>query len=390
MQNSKILEFIRNLYIDLYSEDEFVPLHAPTFSDKEKEYLLNCLESTFVSSVGEYVTRFERSVCEYTHSRFAIACVNGTSALHLALCLAGVKPNTEVITQPLTFVATANAIVYAGAQPVFLDINSESLGLSDIKLEEFLQNECELRDIGCFNKKTNKQITACLPMHTFGHPCKIDKIKNLCDEYKIALVEDAAESLGSTYGEKHTGTFGKFGVLSFNGNKIITTGGGGMVLTDSEEDFQRAKHVSTTAKRTHQWEYFHDQLGYNYRLPNINAALGVAQMEKLNELLRSKREIAAQYENFFVKNFDSSFVKFCPEPKGTRSNYWLNSIIFSNQINRDEFLKLSNEAKIMTRPAWNLLHKLPMYENCQTGDLSVSEQIANCLVNIPSSPILSR
>jgi aminotransferase in exopolysaccharide biosynthesis len=376
-----VVKFIRALY----GTDAPIPLHEPRFSGNEKEYLADCIDSTYVSSVGKYVDRFEEIVAAFTGAKRAVAIVNGTEALHLALRLAGVEPGTEVITQPLTFIATANAIHYTGAQPVFVDVDPETLGLSPASLLGFLEEFATIDDKGnCINRSTGRRIKACVPMHTFGHPVRIDLITEICSRYNIVVVEDAAESLGSTFLGRHTGTFGKLGVLSFNGNKIITTGGGGMILTDDDELGNLAKHLSTQAKVKHAWEFRHDMSGYNYRLPNLNAALGVAQMEKLGLLLEKKRILAHQYRDFFAE----LGIPFVSEPEGARSNYWLNSILMKDREQRDDFLAFTNSRGIMTRPAWNLMTRLPMYENNQAYNLTNAGWIEDRLVNIPSSPIL--
>lgn len=383
----QITDFIKELY---KNESGIIPLHAPVFRGNEKKYLLNCIDTTFVSSVGEYVTKFEEKVRQYTGAEKAIVTVNGTAALHLALLAVGVKPNEEVITQPVTFVATVNAIAYCNAYPVFLDIDDETLGLSHSNLIRWLENNTFIKNNSqtnlpeTFNKITGRRIAAVVPMHTYGHPCKIDSIVEICNNYGIPVVEDAAESLGSFYKNKHTGTFGRLGVLSFNGNKIVTTGGGGMILTNDSELGDKLKHLTTQAKLPHPWEFFHDEVGYNYRMPNINAALGLAQMEQINEFIASKRKIASIYKDFF-NTMNISFVK---EPEHAVSNYWLNVILFSNQEERDHFLAFSNSQGIITRPVWTLMNRLPMFKQCQHDNLTISSWFAERAVNIPSSVIL--
>jgi len=373
----RIIGFIREIY---NQPEGIIPLHSPVFTGNEKQYLDECIDSTFVSSVGKYVEHFENQITGYTHTKKAVAIVNGTSALHLALRLVDVKPGNEVITQPLSFIATANAITYCSAVPVFVDIDKDTLGLSPHSLEGFLYNNAELHNDICINKKTGRIIKACIPVHTFGHPCRIDEIVKICDHWKIVVVEDAAESIGSFYKKQHTGTFGKIGILSFNGNKTITTGGGGMIITDDEELGIRAKHLSTQAKVKHPWEFFHDETGYNYRMPNINAALGVAQMENISNILENKRQTAHHYLRFF----ENTGITFFKEPEDARSNYWLNSILLNDSKEKDVFLEYSNKNGVMTRPAWKLTTKLPMYKSCLYSDLSNAESIENCLVNIPS------
>lgn len=374
------VSFVRQVY---HKPTGVISLHEPRFRGNEKKYLMECIDSTFVSSVGKFVTQFEEMVAAYTGAKYAIATVNGTASLHIALLLAGVKRDDEVITQPLTFIATANAISYTGAKPIFIDVDKDTMGLSPEKLKEWLKKnvEIDIKTNKAINKATNKFITACVPMHTFGHPCRIDEIVTICSEYNIVVIEDAAESLGSYYKGKHTGTFGKLATLSFNGNKTITTGGGGMILTDDEKLAKQAKHLTTTAKVPHKWEYVHDYIGYNYRLTNIAAALGVAQMEQLPNFINSKRELAKSYNQLFNK----CDIEFFVEPKYAESNYWLQAIILTDRVQRDAFLKISNNQRVMTRPIWELMNKLEMFKDCQTGDLSNAEWLADRVVNIPSS-----
>jgi len=376
-----VIDFIQNIY----KTKNYIPLHEPRFVGNEKKYLNECIDSTFVSSVGKFVDEFEEKIAEYTGIKYAVATSNGTSALHIALLLANVSSNDEVITQPLTFVATCNAISYCGAQPVFIDVDKDTMGLSPSALAEFLENNTSIKDQQCINNKTGKVIKACVPMHTFGHPCRIDEIKDICDQYHIVLIEDAAESLGSIYKNKHTGTFGQMGVMSFNGNKIITAGGGGCIITNDKELAKKAKHLTTTAKVTHKWNFNHDMVGYNYRMPNINAALLVAQLESLDDFISNKRKLASAYKKFF-NGIDCVFVK---ELIDSRSNYWLNSIILKNKQQRDEFLDETNSNNVMTRPIWTLMNKLPMYEHAQCGSLTNSEWLEERVVNIPSSVTIS-
>jgi len=377
---NKIVTFIKNTF----DNDGFIPLHEPRFMGNEKKYLNDCVDSTYVSSVGQYVDEFEEKLASYTGAKYAIATSNGTSALHVALKLLDVNENSEVLTQALSFVATVNAISYCNAKPVFIDVSKKTMGLSPKKLLKFLEKHTFMNKNGeCINKKTKKVIKACVPMHTFGHPCEIDKIVDICNKYNIDVVEDAAESLGSFYQTKHTGTFGKIGVFSFNGNKIITTGGGGMIVTDDENIAKRAKHLTTTAKIPHKWEYIHDELGFNYRMPNINAALGVAQLENLTRYLYKKRELTYKYSQFF-KNEDISLIH---EPKDAKSNYWLQTIILKDKKHRDAFLEHTNKNGVMTRPIWKLLNSLTMYENCQCDSLKNSKWFEKRVVNIPSSVI---
>ena len=376
----KVVDFIK----ETFNTKEFIALHEPRFIGNEKKYLNDCIDSTFVSSVGKYVDRFEKEFASFVGAKYAIATVNGTAALHISLLLANVKKDDEVITQPLTFIATCNAISYIGAKPVFVDVDLDTMGLSPESLNFFLEANCEIINNQCINKTTNKIIKACVPMHTFGHPCKIEEIKEICDIWNISLVEDAAESLGSFYKDKHTGTFGKVGAFSFNGNKIITSGGGGVIVTDDEQIAKRAKHITTTAKIPHPYEYVHDEIAYNYRLPNINAALLVAQMENLEKFLESKRELASTYEKFFK----TSNIDFIKEPKDSKSNYWLQAVLLNDLKQRDEFLEFTNKNGVMTRPIWRLMNELEMYKDCQKDELKNAKYLEQRVVNIPSSVIL--
>lgn len=371
------VEFIR----EYYNTNEFIPLHAPYFGGNEKAYLNECIDTTFVSSVGKFVDQFEANIATFTGAKYAVATVNGTAALHIALKLAGVLQGDEVITQSLTFIATCNAISYIGAHPIFVDVDRETMGLSPEKLQHFLANETKMINGACINKTTNRIIKAVVPMHTFGIPIDLDSLKTVCEPFNIKIVEDAAESLGSYQNKKHTGTNGLFGTLSFNGNKTITTGGGGMILTNDESLAKKAKHITTTAKIPHRWDFNHDQVGYNYRMPNINAALGCAQLEKLPEILKNKRELALKYEDFF-KGKPAHFVT---EPKNTTANYWLNAIVLENAGDRDEFLTATNNAGVMTRPIWKLMNGLPMFNNAQKGNLENSIWLEERVINLPSS-----
>ncbi|MDC3479216.1 LegC family aminotransferase [Escherichia coli] len=377
MNIKSIIEFVR----DVYKTDEFIPLHAPVFNGNEKKYVLDTLDSTFVSSVGKYVDDFERKMESYTGTARAVATVNGTAALSAALYLAGVKRGDLVITQALTFIATCNALYHLGAEPVFTDVSPVSMGLCPVALDNWLSENTELTEKGCVHRKTRQVVRAVVPMHTFGHPVELDELITVCQKWHIVLVEDAAESLGSFYKGKHTGTLGDYGALSFNGNKIITTGGGGMVLCRSSEAGVRAKHVTTTAKVPHPYEFYHDEPGFNYRMPNLNAALGCGQMERLDSFLKQKRELAQRYEAFFA----GSEFRFVKEPEYAQSNFWLNAIICENMDARDAMLVQMNEAKVMVRPIWKLMHRLPMFEHAMRDDLKNSEQIEACLINIPSS-----
>ena len=375
-----VINFIQKIY----KTTSFIPLHEPKFIGNEKKYLNECIDSAFVSSVGKFVDEFEEKIANYTGAKYAIATSNGTSALHISLLLANVEQSDEVITQPLTFVATCNAISYCGANPVFVDVDKETMGLSPSALKTFLKNNTSIIGQQCINNSTGKVIKACVPMHTFGHPCRIDEIKDICDKYHIFLIEDAAESLGSIYKNKHTGTYGQVGVMSFNGNKIITAGGGGCIVTNDKTLAKKAKHLTTTAKVPHKWDFYHDMVGYNYRMPNLNAALLVAQLENLDNFVHNKRKLAHMYEEFF-NGINCVFVK---ESIESRSNYWLNSILLKNKQQRDEFLNETNSQNVMTRPIWTLMNKLPMFEHNQCGDLTNSEWLEERAVNIPSSVIL--
>jgi len=374
------IEFIQ----EIYKSKEFIPLHEPRFSGNEKKYINECIDSTFVSSIGKYVDEFEEKIAKYSGAKFAVATSNGTSALHVSLLLANVDQNDEVITQSLTFIATCNAISYCRAQPIFIDVDKDTMGLSPAALECFLKDNTTVKNKQCINNITGRVIKACVPMHTYGHPCKIDKIRQICDEHHIFLIEDAAESVGSKYKDKHTGTFGQLGVMSFNGNKIITSGGGGCIVTNDKILAKKAKHLTTTAKVPHKWDFNHDMVGYNYRMPNINAALLVAQLENLNSFLANKRKLAKTYEEFF-KTQEYTFFK---EPKLSKSNYWLNTLLLKDKTQRDKFLKETNSSNVMTRPVWIMMHKLPMFENAQCGDLTNSEWLNDRVVNIPSSVVV--
>ena len=380
IQNLAVINFIKSTY----DNNKFIPLHEPKFIGNEKKYVSECIDSTFVSSVGKFVDEFEEKIAKYTGAKYAVATTNGTLALHISLLIAGVDKDCEVITQPLTFVATCNAISYCFSKPIFVDVDRDTMGLSPSALKSFLENNTIVVNKQCINKKTRKIIKACVPMHSYGHPCRINEIKEICDEYYIFLIEDAAESLGSFYKNEHTGTFGNLGIISFNGNKIITSGGGGCIVTNDEVLANKAKHLTTTAKLPHKWDFNHDRVGYNYRMPNINAALLVAQLEKLDDFIINKRNLAKKYEIFF-KNSNFNFFK---EPKNCKSNYWLNSILLKNKTQRDEFLEESNLNGVMTRPIWILMNKLPMFKDCQCDYLQNSYWLEDRVVNIPSSVTL--
>lgn len=373
-----VIQFIRDTF---NAPEAFVPLHAPWFGGNEKKYLLDTIDSTFVSSVGAYVNRFEDMMAEITGAKHAIAITNGTTALHLALILAGVKRDEEVITQPLTFVATANAITHAGGIPVFVDVDKDTMGMSPAALSAFLEEHTVKENGLTINKHSGRRITACVPMHTFGFPARIEEIAAICAEYNIVLVEDAAESLGSYVDGKHTGTFGLLGTFSFNGNKTVTCGGGGAIVTDDDEIAKLAKHLSTTAKIPHPYEFVHDAVGYNYRMPNLNAAVACAQLEMLPQILENKRELAHLYDSYF----SSEPIRFVTELPGTKANYWLNTIVLNSLEERNAFLEATNGQQVMTRPIWQLMNKLPMYEQCLCGPLDNAEWLEQRVVNIPSS-----
>ncbi len=363
-----------------YPGKDFVGLHEPVFIGNERIYVIDAIDSTFVSSVGAYVNRFEEMLMRITGAKYAIAIVNGTNALHMGLILAGVQREDEVLSQALTFIATANAISYIGAQPVFLDVDKDTLGMSPDALKDFLHQNAERRHDGTYNKGTGRKIAACVPMHTFGLPCRIDEIAAICEEWNIYLVEDAAESLGSYYKGRHTGVFGSIGIFSFNGNKTVTCGGGGALVTNDEVIAKRAKHLTTQAKVPHKWEFVHDEIGYNYRMPNLNAALACAQLEQLEKFVENKRELAADYRDFFKE----TEIKFVEEIDDAKANYWLNAILFNDLDERNAFLTFSNSNGVMTRPIWELMSRLKMFQNCQTGDLTNSIWISERIVNIPS------
>lgn len=373
----KTIDFIKNLF-----GTDLVPLAVPKFIGNEKKYLEECIDTTFVSSVGPFVDRFEKDMAYYTGAKRAVVCVSGTNALHMALMLAGVERGDEVLTQALTFIATCNALSYIGAHPVFIDVDKDTMGLSPKAVEEWLVNNCERRNGQCYNKKTGRRVKACVPMHTFGIPVHLDELIDVLNEYNIELVEDAAESIGSLYKGKHTGIFGKVGALSFNGNKTITTGGGGMMLFMDEELGAYAKHLTTQAKVPHRWEFRHDHIGYNYRMPNINAAIGCAQLEHIEEYVADKRATAAAYAEFF-RNVDD--IDFFVEPENCRSNYWLNVVLLKNRDAQQSFLQETNDNGVMTRPIWELMTRLPMFENCEHDSLKNTIWFAERVVNIPSS-----
>ena len=378
---SEVFKAIVGFIKSQYPAQNFISLHAPLFIGNERKYVIDAIDSTYVSSVGEYVNKFEAVMCQITGAKYCTAIVNGTSALHMAFLLADVKSDDEVLSQSLTFIATCNAISYLGAKPVFIDVDKDSLGMSPNALLDYLQHNSEKKADGfTYNKHTQKRIKACVPMHTFGLPGRIDEIANICKNFNIVLVEDAAESIGSYYKDKHTGVFGSMGTFSFNGNKTITCGGGGAIVTNDPVIAKRAKHLTTQAKMPHPWAFIHDEIGYNYRMPNLNAALACAQLEQLETFVNNKRKLAQEYSAFF----EEIGIEFITEIADSKSNYWLNGILLKDKEEREEFLRYTNNNGVMTRPAWELMHRLPMFDNAQRGDLSNSVWLADRLVNIPS------
>lgn len=370
-----LIEYIK----DYYKDKESIQLHEPIFTKSNNRLVSNAIDSTFVSSIGEYVDRFESELSDYTGCYAAIATVNGTSALHASLYLSGVTSNDLVITQSLTFIATANAISYCGAKPVFVDVDIDSMGMSPYYLEEWLEENAILDNGACKHKKTSQFIRACLPMHTYGHPAKIDEISDICKKWGIILIEDTAESLGSFYKGKHTGTFGDLAALSFNGNKIITTGGGGAILS-SEKYASKAKHITTTAKIPHKTEFNHDLIGFNYRLPNLNAAMGCAQIKSLQTVLKLKRDLA----NAYIDILKGSNLRFVKEPNNAKSNYWLNTLLAENKSHRDLIISATHRNNIQTRPSWGLMHHQKMYNDCMKSSLENTSYLSERIVNIPS------
>lgn len=375
---SEVIQEVRTIFNE---PEGFVPLHAPYFGGNEKKYLAETIDSTFVSSVGAFVNKFEEMMAKITGAKYAVATTNGTVALQLAMVSAGVQKGDEVITQAVTFVATPNAITHCGATPVFVDVDKDTMGLSPQALSAFLDEHATIKDGAAYNKSTGKKIAACVPMHTFGFPARIDELVAVCDKWHITVIEDAAESLGSTYKGKHTGTFGKLGTFSFNGNKTLTCGGGGAIVTDDEAMAKHAKHISTTAKVPHPWEFVHDEVGYNFRMPNLNAALACAQLEQLDTVLANKRELSGLYKAYFA----DKEIAYVTEQADSSANYWLNCVVLKDLEQRNAFLEATNGASVMTRPIWRLMNKLDMYKECQCGDLSNSEWLEDRVVNIPSS-----
>lgn len=389
MSTEASISLVDNVITAIQSVVGFDPvaLHEPSFNGNELQYLKECIDSTYVSSVGKYVDKFERDLTTYTGAKFAISVVNGTAALHIALKLADVQPGDEVLLPALTFVATANAIAYCGAIPHFTDSEDSTLGIDALKLREYLTKTTSRESGKCINKNTGRVIRALIPMHTFGHPSDIDGLISIANDFNIVLIEDAAESLGSFYGGQHTGTFGLLGTLSFNGNKTITTGGGGAILTNDEGLARRAKHLTTTAKLPHAWEFRHDEIGYNYRMPNINAALGCGQLEQLSSKLKAKRELFLRYQNAFK---DLKGAKLFSEPKNCQSNYWLQTLLLDEIESkyRDDLLLATNNSGIMTRPVWVLLNELEPFRSSPSMELTNVKLLSQRIINIPSSPSL--
>lgn len=373
----EIISFIKALYPDMNP----VLLHCPQFLGKEKEYLAECIDTKFVSYVSHFVTDMEEHIKRITGAKYAVAMVNGTEALHMAIISAGINPGEEIITQSLTFAATSAAIVHCGALPVYIDVDKDTLGMSAVALKNYLETNTEQKNGKCYNKKSGNVISACIPMHTFGHPCRIDEIAALCQEHNIILIEDSAESIGSLYKGKSTGTFGKVGILSFNGNKCVTTGAGGMLISDDEALAERAKYISTTAKRPSKWEFFHTEAGYNLRMPGTCAAIGAAQLEYFDETIKNKHETAALYQKYFAE----IGIECIREPENARSNYWLNAIILQDRAEREEFLEYANSNGVQCRPIWTLMHKMPPYEKYERTELPNSQWLEDKVVNIPSS-----
>lgn len=374
---SRITDYIKSLYPEM----DPVLLHCPQFLGNEKKYLNECIDTKFVSYVSHFVTDMEEQIKKLTGAKCAVAMVSGTEALHMAMVAAGVKSGEEVISQPLTFAATSAVIVNCGAIPVYVDVDRDTMGMSPLSLKQFLENNTKQESGKCINKSTGRVISACIPMHTFGHPCRIDEIRSICDEHNIMLIEDSAESVGSFYKNKHTGTFGKVGILSFNGNKTLTTGGGGMLITDDEELAARAKYLSTTAKEPAKWGYYHKEAGWNLRMPGVNAAIGAAQLEYFDKIIENKRETAAMYKKFFAE----LGIPFVTETENSRANYWLNAIFLKDRAEREEFLEFTNSNGVQTRPIWTLMYKMPPYEHCERTEMPNAEWLEDHLVNIPSS-----
>lgn len=384
--NDVILDLAKKIK-DMCPQKPFIPLHEPMFNENEKRYVNDCIETGWVSSVGKYVDRFEQMLADFIGVKRVVAVVNGTAALHIALKIAGVQPNDEVLVPSLTFVATGNAVVYCGAVPHFIDVSTETLGVDPVKLADYLRDVAIINGNSCVNKQTGRIIRAVVPMHTFGHPVDIDALFDVCERWNLIMVEDAAESLGSYYKGIHTGNFGKVSALSFNGNKIITTGGGGAVLTNDEKLADYAKHLTTTAKRPHRWKYEHDEIGYNYRMPNINAALGCAQLEHIDDLIEKKRRLVHQYEQLIA---DCQGVRLFKEPRFAKSNYWLQTLIFDEKIyDINQVLETFNNQKVMSRPVWTPLHLLKPFQRSPKSDLSITEKLQYQIVNVPSSPYLA-
>lgn len=378
---SHITDYIKSLYPEMNP----VLLHCPQFLGNEKKYLAECIDTKFVSYVSHFVTDMEERIKTLTGAKHAVAMVSGTEALHMAIAAAGIKAGEETISQPLTFAATSAVIVNCGAIPVYVDVDRDTMGMSPASLRAFLETNTKQEGGRCVNKNSGRVISACVPMHTFGHPCRIDEIRAICDEHRITLIEDAAESVGSFYKGKHTGTFGKVGILSFNGNKTLTTGGGGMLITDDEELAARAKYLSTTAKEPTKWGYFHKEAGWNLRMPGVNAAIGAAQLEYFDKIIENKRETASMYQKFFAE----LGIPCVREPENCRANYWLNAILLKDREEREAFLEYTNTNGVQTRPIWTLMYKMPPYASAERTETPNAEWLEDHLVNIPSSVRIS-
>lgn len=387
--SASLPEKVASILREVVGSGSSISLHEPSFAGNEWNYVKDCLDTGWVSSVGSYVDRFEQMLAEFTGCKHAVVVVNGTAALHVSLLLAGVTEKTEVLIPTLTFIATANAVSYCGAIPHFVDSSEKTLGICPEKLSEYLTQIAEVRDGRCVNRRTGRIISALMPMHTFGHPVDLDELMAIGQRFCIPVVEDAAESLGSYYKQRHTGNFGLLAALSFNGNKVVTTGGGGAILTNDSDLAARAKHITTTARVRHRWEFIHDQIGFNYRLPNLNAALGCAQLERLPEALSLKRALAGAYREAFS---GMAGLRFFEEPADACSNYWLNCILLDHDriSEKDSILELTNNRGLATRPLWTLMHYLPMYSACPRMDLSIAGDLALRVINIPSSPFLGK
>lgn len=375
------IQDFKNIVREYFKTNDFIPLHEPNIDVSDVNSVKSVLDSSYVSTVGQEIELFEKQISSYCGSKYGVSTVNGTSSLHLSLIISGVDNDSEVLTQALSFVATSNAIKYLNAFPVFIDVDTDTMGMCPNSLSNFLNLYAEIREEGVYNKSSGRRIAACIPTHVFGFVCRINEIKKICDSWGIPLIEDAAEALGSYRDNKHAGTFGKISAISFNGNKIITTGGGGILLTNDYLISKQAKHLSTTAKTSNNWEYIHDRVGYNYRMPNLNAALGMSQFKKLENILEQKNKLF----QYYLKEFQSYGDILVIPPKNTKWNHWMMSLRFNDKSERDEFLKQSNKLSIGTRPIWKLLFELPMFKNCQRDDQKNAKLLESTIVNIPSN-----